>query len=307
MDTFIVERHHIDWGQIADRYRQTGIYDKKDFLPDPLPRFFPTEITDYIDIWNATFAVDFFSCRHKLNQIARKTWEAVDTAKIVKITDLPEISQHLQSSLGVCCLVDDDDWFAPDLAAALEEAHTGKAHVVRWPSPVFAGDFEVRKVPKHLPRLSLKLYKFAEKHPRIYPLLPTRLLGKGQFPGSRVTHPDVLLQTNNYCLTSRFFRESSQDIPHVIDHVNASYYILRSSYSLDTIENLALSATNKHPCSVTVLARATKSKNPQKQLREWVSQYVETAQNSNVPPFMSWAQTAVDETITLFLQALTEV
>jgi hypothetical protein len=68
-----------------------------------------------VELWNDTFDIPFHLFRQELCRIAELSWSRVDGAVRAEWDEIPEGALVLP--------VDDDDWFAPDLARVLEERH----------------------------------------------------------------------------------------------------------------------------------------------------------------------------------------
>ena len=61
------------------------------------------------EAWNQTFTMPYHVFRHRLREIAERSLRAVEGATVSRIADVPDG--------GIVIPVDDDDWFAPTLAA----------------------------------------------------------------------------------------------------------------------------------------------------------------------------------------------
>jgi len=85
------------------------------------PQFAPT-----VDLWNATFNLPYHVFRHRVREIARLNLAAVRGAAQVRWEQAPEGELVLP--------VDDDDWFAPGTADALEAARRPDRALYRWES-----------------------------------------------------------------------------------------------------------------------------------------------------------------------------
>lgn len=122
-----------------------------------------------LEAWNETFTVRYHEVRHRLKKIAELNLSRVEDAVCAPLDAIPD------GSLVVP--VDDDDWFAPDLALGLRQQ--GESHIVgylwkdhtveirrplesrlnylwwrvRGNRPLTCGsnNYAVTKVPEHLP------------------------------------------------------------------------------------------------------------------------------------------------------------
>jgi hypothetical protein len=73
-----------------------------------------------VNLWDETFTIPFHLFRHRVREIARMNLSRVDDAVCVGWKEIPEGA--------IAVPVDDDDWFAPNLAAVLEREYaTGVA------------------------------------------------------------------------------------------------------------------------------------------------------------------------------------
>lgn len=105
----IVVRATLDWGDEAAV--RAGLRD--DFRPK-------------YEMWNRTFNVPYHRFRQRLKALAEGTLQGVSGAQVV----VPDAI----AAGALVVPVDDDDWFAPDLASRLAAAFDGSAFGYRWPS-----------------------------------------------------------------------------------------------------------------------------------------------------------------------------
>ena len=105
----ICVRETLDWGDEAAV--RSGLHEE--FRPK-------------YEMWNRTFNIPYHRFRERLKQIAEGTLRGVLGARVVAPAAVPP------GALVVP--VDDDDWFAPDLAARLAAAFDGSARGYRWRS-----------------------------------------------------------------------------------------------------------------------------------------------------------------------------
>lgn len=82
----------------------------------------PKGFAPLVDLWDETFTLPYHLFRHELKRIAELSWSRA--APVVPRGDVPEGA--------IVVPTDDDDWFAPGLAAALEAAPGASGW--RWPS-----------------------------------------------------------------------------------------------------------------------------------------------------------------------------
>lgn len=88
------------------------------------PRFKPR-----VELWNDVIGMPFHVFRHRVKEIAALNLSRVEGARVAEWEAIPEGARVVP--------VDDDDWFAPDLAEVLER-EWGDAQGVHW-NPVWIG------------------------------------------------------------------------------------------------------------------------------------------------------------------------
>jgi hypothetical protein len=164
-----------------------------------------------IDVWNRTFDMPYHVFRHRLREIAQRNLAAVEGAVPARWDEIPE------GALVVP--VDDDDWFAPELATVLASEVRPGATGCYWTSSFVEVPVDLRH------RLGL---------------VRQRLV-----PG---TPPKYLCTTNNYALVKR---PDTQRF--LLRHVRASAWIER--HVGDEVERIdrRLSAMNRNLASQTSL------------------------------------------------------
>jgi hypothetical protein len=79
-----------------------------------------------IEMWNRTFTIPYHLFRLRVKEIAELNHSRVENATRADWAAIPEGSLVLP--------VDDDDWFAPDIGAALESAHDPNTRGCYWTS-----------------------------------------------------------------------------------------------------------------------------------------------------------------------------
>jgi len=165
---FIAIRQTVDWSSAA-------AFDAQ--LP---PQFRPT-----IDTWNRTFTIPYHSFRHRVRRIAEANLAGVRAARVTRWEDVPFGSLVLP--------VDDDDWFAPDIAETLTSlrAEAPDSLGFRWESSFLETPINIGH--------------------RLY-LLRRRLLGLA---------PLWFCTTNNYAIV-----KSAETEPLFLSHILASHWFL---------------------------------------------------------------------------------
>lgn len=127
----LVLRQSPDWGNLDHNYLdQTEEFDR---LIGRTPGF----TRGIIELWDATFDISFFEIRQKLKELTLDNLARVKNAKVHHINDMP-------SKARFWLFTDDDDWFCPDIVAALR-SHAPKTQGITWKSCRFDGSFTMRE------------------------------------------------------------------------------------------------------------------------------------------------------------------
>lgn len=258
-------RQSPDWPGMAEDYAAGRAVAPDRYMPPASVRYFPANIPACIEAWNASYSVDFFTCRAQLRRIARATLDAVAGAVVLPADDLPA---RLPEGDFRVFFLDDDDWFAPDTAARI-------AAVAEEDISVFP-----------LPRLDAPVFMFCRRPPG---------------PGTAVGRPvrfALRLHTNNYALHPRLCTAAL--LPEFADHHTASETAARLSLSEAYYEPL-LSATNKSPASASVIEHLPA--NPA-EFRQRVERFVAALRQLSLPSCAAWMEQPVHETACLFERAL---
>ena len=95
--------------------------DERAFLAQLDPAFKPK-----VELWNDTFDLPYHRFRHEIRRIARLNLARVEKATVLPWSDIPDGA--------LVAPVDDDDWFAPNVARVLERVHDPQAIGYRWTS-----------------------------------------------------------------------------------------------------------------------------------------------------------------------------
>jgi hypothetical protein len=164
-----------------------------------------------VDVWNRTFDMPYHVFRHRLREIAGRNLAAVEGAVRARWEEIPE------GALVVP--VDDDDWFAPDLAAVLEREVRPGAIGCYWTSSFVEVPIDLR-------------HRVGLARQRLLPRTP----------------PKYLCTTNNYALVKRADTQR-----YLLRHVRASAWIRR--HVADEVQRIdrRLSAMNRNLASQTSL------------------------------------------------------
>ncbi|MFU8765767.1 MAG: hypothetical protein ACNA7T_14650 [Haliea sp.] len=95
----------------------------------------PPSLVGPVHAWNSVFKLPFHLFRHRVRQIALTNHSSIVGAACSDWEAIPDGSMVVP--------VDDDDWFAPELAEVLEEAQDPSWHAYLWPA-------QFLEVPVHL-------------------------------------------------------------------------------------------------------------------------------------------------------------
>jgi hypothetical protein len=191
--------------------RATLDYDDEErFRAQLRPKFAPR-----VALWDATFTMPYRLFRLRLREIARGSLREVRGATCSAWEDIPDGDLVLP--------VDDDDWFAPGVAEAVERAPEAIGY--RWPSTFL----EVPTSPAHgLGILRVRLLPWARHR--------------------------LLCTTNNYALPKAAWSQ-----PLLVSHMQASAWAVEQPPSvLHTIDE-RLSAMNRTLASQTQMGGARPS------------------------------------------------
>lgn len=123
----------------------------------------PPHLVEPVELWNSQFKLPYHLFRQRLHQIAEINHSRVEGAEVAEWDNIPD------GALVVP--VDDDDWFAPDLAATLAREREPGIPAYYWPSRFL-------EVPLHLRHQAGRIRR------RLFPATP----------------PVWLCTTNNYAM-----------------------------------------------------------------------------------------------------------
>jgi hypothetical protein len=237
------------------RYQPTGT------IPD-----FPGDIVELIARWNTQSAVDFFTCRARLKEIAQGTLRRVARAMVVSCGELPRATAVLQGKRFILFFCDDDDWFAPELFSVLSAQDLHGVDVAVFP----------------FVRFGWQTATF------VHPAAPPLAFVGPQRPFAQRYH------TNNYGLVSHLWHPSH--LAAMQDHFDASAHGDRMGF-VDRQFGVIVGATNKTPCAASFL-RATVA--DAAGFGAAIDRYVRELQSHAIPDPLGWMREPLAATIALF-------
>jgi hypothetical protein len=205
----------------------------------------PARLERKVDVWNETFTVPFHAFRHRLRQIAARNHSRVANSVIAEWDEIPDG--------GLVLPVDDDDWFAPDIASHLQEAYDGRARGCYWPSSFI-------ELPIHFP------HRLGLIRRRLFPRTP----------------PKFICTTNNYAMV-----KGPGAKPLLESHLRASHWLENEEPGGLTRIDRRLSVMNRSLASITSLA-AGKPSITRSQLVRKFHRYRRLYDRVNVPE-LDWA------------------
>jgi hypothetical protein len=184
--------------------RTTDWADEQAFRAQVDPRFLPK-----VEVWNETFDIPFHLFRQRVREIARLNHSRIDTAVCASWDEIPDGA--------LVAPVDDDDWFAPDLADALDGASDSGTIGYRWISsfvqvPInFAHRLNLirRRVLRPPPKHTCTTNNYAMvKGPGAQPLLGSHLAASEWFDRSEV--PTVMTVERRLSVMNRTLASQTQ-------------------------------------------------------------------------------------------------
>ena len=255
-------RESPDWEALARDHRAGRPIDPARYAaPRGIPSF-PADIRTLIARWNVFSRVDFFECRRQLKDIAAGLLRGVEHATIIPHSELSELGDP-PFLLFFC---DDDDWFAPDLFNTLAGLDLEGIDAAVFP----------------LVRFELNSFTLTPGG------APARL-------AVGPCHPFVLrYHTNNYALTPRACARAP--LTTLLEHRAASEAADRLGF-VDRTFDVVISATNKSPCSASLLAGVVADSDT---FRGYVGEYLVRLKRLAIPPGLAWMSPPLWQTIRLF-------
>lgn len=267
----LVMRRSPDWRSLAADHRAKVAIDPNRFLPDPSAPGFPANLSELIDIWNHTFAIDYFTCRAVLKEIAGRNLDLVTGATRREIATFQ--AGELDLSRYIVFFHDDDDWFAPDMALAVSEIPPSAFDVCVFPLVRLWTD-------------TVTFVRAATGAPAI--------VGRPSAFGYRY-------HSNNYGVVGG--RLDDETACEMREHMPASTYAERRGFT-DFYVNRTLGVTAKTPCSASQLNELRRRKADP---HAYVRRYVESIEGLVIPEPLSWLRAGVRDIAELFARAVSSM
>jgi hypothetical protein len=234
-DVFVCVRPSIDWTDEAAVDAQL------------IPEFRPKRAT-----WDALFTVPYHAFRARLTEIARENLARIRGATVAPAAAAPE------GALVVP--VDDDDWFAPDLAERLAAAYDPQRRGYHW---------RQRVLQARLPGNAL-----------------SRLL-RGRRDPLRDDHERFVCGSNNYAVV---YEGAWKGL--LASHAQASRYFTAHPDRVRAIDTTA-SIQNRNLSSQTVMGWRKPAISRGRLLRRW-RRHRRFYREVELPPDLLWARPHVD-------------
>jgi hypothetical protein len=242
-----------DWRALSEDYRRGIPINPSRYVPShPIPGF-PNRIDLLISQWNKRFSIDFFSFRHVLAELSKRSIAGVENHYRFSYGELTGAAELGARAGGFVYFHDDDDFFAPHLASIVGMRRDEPDALV---TPMF--------------RIGTDAFTFVRDG-----CTPDVLCGPPR------PH-DFRYQTNNYGIASRHCQRVEQ-LRALKDHVFASFYADKEGFR-DEILPFVVSATVKTPGSASMLPVIFRSEQCLVRSFELV---IATLHTSLVPPWLS--------------------
>jgi hypothetical protein len=261
-----------EWAKLDAQYSSGISVDPSTYVPEVLVPSFPPNIEECIEAWNTTFLINYFRMRAELCRIAAASRAANGGATTLPSEALPGLLAGAPAEAGPTAVFfcDDDDWFCPDLSDRLGE--------VNWSQPA------IKVFP--LLRLGAETFTFARRGAAC-----AEVIGRRQDFHFR-------FQTNNYAIPAN--AELIPLLPELSDHIWGSDAADRHGL-VDEYHDIIVSATNKTPCSASVIPQLLKDKSAFIRL---VENYVGSLRQVQLSPGTEWCAGPIDASANLFESAL---
>lgn len=208
------------------------------------------ELRQKVALWNQTFSLSYAGFRVQLTEIAQRNWSRVEGAKLVRRDELAPGALFVP--------VDDDDWFAPDLAQRLLAVDAEPFQGLHW--------------SRYILELPRRRRRFAWRRSRRAPDTSPYTCG-----------------SNNYAI--RNLPELAQGITN---HVWASEYFDAHPSRLKRVD-ASLSVQNRNLASRSGLGGHRQPEISRAALIERFRRHRTLYDRLRLPPEVAWAQPCVAE------------
>ena len=269
----IVVRQSPDWAALSRDWLAGVPIDPRRYVPQHEVPDFPDDIAALIARWNALSAIDFFTCRQLLKEIAQSTQSRIERAMVVPCAELPRVMAELEGARFMLFFCDDDDWFAPELFSTLSALDFHGADVAVFP----------------LARFGWQTCSFV--HPDMSPPVAVG-------PRRPFLHR---YHTNNYGLASHMWQPAH--LAAMQDHFDASAYGDRMGF-VDRQFDMFIGATNKTPCAASFLRNVVADA---AEFGQVIGQRVRELRSHEIPDELGWMREPLNATIGLFEAVLAGV
>jgi len=283
----IVIRNSPDWAASATLWRREKRLDPSLFLPDPLPPGFPTDTMELIELWNRLFAVDFFSIRQAIRDLAVKNFKTMSADHLIT-QEMFESAPDEWIRNSLLFFTDDDDFACPDLFDRIAPRMTHGIRCVRWSSISIGRTLENRRVERRFPRLRPWLQFQAELRPRRLGFIAPLIASRATLPGVRNQLAIGPLHTNNYLIDLSCV--ATGEAIKFVDHLSASAHLWKSGLRVESLEWEWLSFTNKHPASISAFSNMVKGADSEITIRNRMAEYIRAYSAIEFPVQLAWVR-----------------
>ena len=125
---YVVLRPSPDWAtQTYADLEKTRVFCRNIGRPETL-------IIDRVKLWDQTLAITFFASRQNMKEISLENFRAVAGASLIRISDIGPVLRPDAYYL----FTDDDDWYHPAVAKALQKFDPRKRAAIQWKGAVIS-------------------------------------------------------------------------------------------------------------------------------------------------------------------------
>jgi hypothetical protein len=259
------------WKELDACYEKEGKVVSNLYLPQITVPHFPNNIAHCVDAWNKSYAINYFKVRSMLAEIAASTRNENEGSMTIRVEELENYLKNLTpKTRAAIFFTDDDDWFHPKVLEIINSLNWENEKINVFP----------------LIRFDTDVSTFVREGESCETLVGFQKKCHFRF------------QTNNYSVPNTPYFSSI--LPELFDHITASSTAEKLGVN-DQWHDVILSATNKSPCSATILPGILKNKD---EFSDVVRRYVETIRNIHLPDKASWCGGYLEEAALLFEEVL---